>query len=112
LRERERKRVGGGAEGKRILSRLHAQHTGFELMTRAEIKSWTLNQLRHPGAPRRKLFNSSTECKLPFLVIRSSMNFSCRPFPGDTALYVEQDFEETFVTTGNCYLLVLSKKFP
>lgn len=37
------------------------------------------------------------------------MNFSCRHFPGDRALHVEQDSEEASVTDGNCYLLVLSE---
>ena len=47
----------GSAEGKRLLSRLHAQHRPWhgalshdpKIMT-AEIKSQTLNRLSHPGA--------------------------------------------------------------
>ena len=54
-RERERER-----ERERIASRLHTVSTepnsglepmNRETMTRAETKSWMLNQLRHPGAP-------------------------------------------------------------
>ena len=51
---------GGGAERERIPSRLHAVSKesdvgldlmNYEIMTRAVTKSWTLNQLSHPGAP-------------------------------------------------------------
>ena len=46
-------------EGEKILSRLHAQHRAQRgtwshdpgIMTWAEIKSWTLNQLSYPGIP-------------------------------------------------------------
>ena len=55
-REREREREG---ERERILSRVHAQHRAWhgawshdgEIMTGAEIKSWWLHWLSHPGAP-------------------------------------------------------------
>ena len=48
---------GKGRGRERILSKLHAQHRaqsgvpshGREIMTGAEIKSWMLNQLSHPG---------------------------------------------------------------
>ena len=51
-----------GRNRERILSRLHAQHRAWcrawshdpDVMTWAEIKSWTLNQLSHPSAPKRK----------------------------------------------------------
>ena len=48
---------------KRIPSRLHSvstepdarlKLTNHEIMTSAEIKSWMLNQLSHPGAPGQK----------------------------------------------------------
>ena len=62
MRERERKREEGGTEreGERIPSRLCTaspepdagpEPTNRKIMTRAETKSWTLNQLSHPGAP-------------------------------------------------------------
>lgn len=55
LREGER----GSEGGESILSRLHTQWKAqrgvwshdLEIMTWAEIKSWTLNWLNHPGAP-------------------------------------------------------------
>ena len=61
LRERKREstnRVGAEREGERE-SQADSEEpdVGLELtnsgiMTWAEIKSWTLNQLRHPGAPQ------------------------------------------------------------
>ena len=33
--------------------------TNHEIMTRAEIKSWTLNQLNHPGAPEYCILNGT-----------------------------------------------------
>ena len=62
-RERERER-----ERRRIPSRLCAVSvepnegldlTNCEIVTSAEIKSWTLNQLSHPGTPilnKKKIF--------------------------------------------------------
>ena len=66
--ERDRERAsGGGAESRRerIPSRLSLVRTkpdaglklmNQEIMTWAEIKSQTLSQLSHPGAPRRHCF--------------------------------------------------------
>ena len=67
---------GAGREGERIPSRLHpqreAQRRGWSynmgIMTRAEIKSWALNPLSYPGAPRHNVLNfclwhgEATEC--------------------------------------------------
>ena len=68
LREREcmsRERAEKDRERERIPSRLHAvstepdaglEPTNHKIMTRAEIKSQTLNQLSHPGAPKLVVF--------------------------------------------------------
>ena len=54
-------------EGDKILSRLHTvsaepdsglEPTNREILTRAEIKSRTLNRLSHPGAPTIKSFKN------------------------------------------------------
>ena len=56
---------GRGRERERISSRLHTvsiepdvglEPTNFEIMTWAEMESWTLKQLSHPGAPFLKIF--------------------------------------------------------
>ena len=44
-------RRGRGREKKDISSRLHAEPDP-KIMTWAEIKSWVLNQLSHPGTPK------------------------------------------------------------
>ena len=55
-------------EKERIPSRLHTvspepdvglELMNHEIMTRAETKSWTLNQLSHSGAPKRKILNNN-----------------------------------------------------
>jgi len=55
----------GRAQRERISSRLpaesRAQHGARsqdpEIITSAEIKSWTLNPLSHPGAPTKRLYD-------------------------------------------------------
>ena len=52
-RERTREGVGAEGEGERIPGRLHmlVQSRKLEIMTSAEIKSWILDRLSHPGPP-------------------------------------------------------------
>ena len=61
----------GWGERERIPSRLRPvstepnaefEFTSHEIMTWAEIKSWTLNQLSHPGAPRMNFYNVIIFC--------------------------------------------------
>ena len=85
LRERERdcthKQGEGQKEKGRISSRLHtqgrarhrAQSHNLEIMTWAEIKSQTFNQLSHPGAPSH-LFWSTTDS--PFSAHLSSLTLT------------------------------------
>ena len=68
VREREREREGGREEGaewegereSQASSTLSAQSPmrGWIPWTWAEIKSWTLNQLSHPGAPNLSMLNT------------------------------------------------------
>ena len=86
LFERERKSSwahtpvrGTGDKGERISRRLCAEHGAQcgtwphdpEIRTWAEIKSWTLNQLSHPGAPH----SSTSLVNCPWLHISLSLDF-------------------------------------
>ena len=60
ISERERAGEGAEGEGERISTRCHAKHGAqygcrsqdLKTMTWGEIKSQTLNELSHPGAPK------------------------------------------------------------
>ena len=69
LRVCESMRAGvGGAEGQRILSKLHTQHIAWqgaqshdpEIMTWAKIKSQSFNRLSQPGTPQSKYSSTSS----------------------------------------------------
>ena len=72
LRERDRERKGQRERGgERIPSRLHTVSTepkaglelmNHEIMTWAEIQSWLLNWLSHPGAPIHFLLGRDDGC--------------------------------------------------
>lgn len=54
-------------------------------------------------------FNSSIECKVLFLFFwlqDTWLSFSCEPSPGDTAQQVTHDLDKSFLTEGNCFLVL------
>ena len=81
----------GERQRERIPSRLHAvstepeagiDPTNHEITTRVEIKSWTLNQLSHPGAPNfvicLRVYTTHRVSTLPFSCV--SCVFPCRHY--------------------------------
>ena len=85
LRQSQLAGEGLETEGERIPGRLHAvpitlnmglDPTNCENMTRAEIKSWTLNQQSHPGAPYEVLFLVCLQWSIFSNFSKYSINFS------------------------------------